>query len=409
MDPHRAVERRLRDRGVAAVFISGAAFGAALAASLTLKAQTWRDISVLSMWLMKLPVACISPGASEGDLTSPVLARILFYASILNSAAVITIWLSSTPNPCGAIVALPGFLMCVVHSCVPIVCWTNPRLCWAAYRVAACITGVLQLVRVAAQTHAVRLAEAADASGLLPSLLGDSRLSHALLAAEQCQAHRHFLPRNVSFHGAVVFGCVGLSLGLALTPALRLALAKASGSFGLPASRVLHLSDGICIPPDQHGLDPDAPSEGSCSWKSSGLFAGKKSCSLWSGWSAEWSDADLTYQEKLSQKLQLVPLPDFHDPTGFRRWKHAVKAEKERLAEAEAQKAKRRAIHHGKAYGRLVWLLLSRAQRRPSCKLAIIPRDALRLIVLTAITNETTRLDKLYSARLRAGATTYRG
>ena len=86
-----------------------------------------------------------------------------------------------------------------------------------------------------------------------------------------------------------------------------------------------------------------------------------------------------------------------------------MKAEKERLAEAEAQKAKRRAKHHGKAYGRLVWLLLSRAQRRPSCKLAIIPRDALRLIVLTVITNETTRLDKLYSARLRAGATTYRG
>ena len=408
MDPHCAVERRLRDRGVAAVFFSCAAFGAALAASLTLKAQTWRDISVLSMWLMKLPVACISPGASEGDLSSPVLVRILFYASILNSAAVIAVWLSNTPNPCAAIVALPGFVMCVVHSCLPIICWINPRLYWGAYRVAACITGVLQLVRVAAQTHAVRLAEAADASGLLLFLLGDSGIPHPMLAAEQCQAHRQFPPRNVSFQAAVVFGCAGLSLGLVLTPALRFALAKASGSFGLPASRVLHLSDGICIPPDQHGLDPDAPSEGSCSWKSSGLFAGKKS-SLWSGWSAEWSDADLTYQEKLSQNLQLVPLPDFHDPTGFRRWKHAVKAEKARLAEAEAQKAKRRALHHGKAHGRLVWLLLSRAQRRPSCKLAIIPRDALRLIVLTVITNETTRLDKLYSARLRAGATTYRG
>ena len=108
--------------------------------------------------------------------------------------------------------------------------------------------GAVQLVRVAAQTRAVRLAEAADASGLLPSLLGDSGLpylsQYPMLSAEQCQARAPPVPPPpsaetiVSFHGAVVCGCAGLSLGLVLTPALRFALAKAGYSDGVPA-RVL--------------------------------------------------------------------------------------------------------------------------------------------------------------------------
>jgi hypothetical protein len=40
----------------------------------------------------------------------------------------------------------------------------------------------------------------------------------------------------VSFHGAVVCGCAGLSLGLVLTPALRFALAKAGYSDGVPGT-----------------------------------------------------------------------------------------------------------------------------------------------------------------------------
>lgn len=413
MDPHRAVELRLRDRGVHALLMGCAAFGVGLAASLTLETQLLRDVSVLSMFLGRLPVACISPGASEDDLRSPVLRRILFYTSACDSAAtmiVASIWLRRPTNPCGAIAVLPSFVICIARSCEPILCWINPTFCWPAFRIASCITGALQLVRVATQTHAVRLAQAAGASGLL-SLLGDSGRPYLMPAAYQCQSHRMFMPGDVSLYGAMGCGCVCLLSGLFLTPAVRGVLAKASGSFGLPASRVLHLSDGICIAPDQDGLGPNAPSEDFCSklsWKSSGLFAGKKS-SLWSGWSEAWSDPDLTCQEKLCRNLRRLRLPDRRDPTGFAKWKYAVKVTKERLAEAEAQKAKRRALHHGKAYGRLIWLLLRRAQRDPSRMLAIIPRDALRLIVQKAIVDETTRLDKLYSARLRAGAATYRG
>ena len=106
MDPHTTVELRLRKRG-AAVLLSAAAFSAALVASLTLH-KTLKHFGVLSMWLARLPVTCISPGTSDGDLSSPALVLLLFNASSLTAAVAIAIWLSSPPSPCGAIVALPG-------------------------------------------------------------------------------------------------------------------------------------------------------------------------------------------------------------------------------------------------------------------------------------------------------------
>ena len=88
--------------------------------------------------------------------------------------------------------------------------------------------------------------------------------------------------------------------------------------------------------------------------------------------------------------------------------KRQLAKSRQRLAAEEAQKARRRATHHGKAYGKLVWKLLRRAQRRPENPLSMVPKDALRIIVATAVEDETGRLEELYASRVAAGAS-YRG
>ena len=136
---------------------------------------------------------------------------------------------------------------------------------------------------------------------------------------------------------------------------------------------------------------------------SSGPFA-LRAHSLWSGWSAAWSDPDLTYQEKLSRAMGW-DVAGF----GFRSLREAVRKAKAYLADVEAAKAKRRAAEHGKSHGRLVWKILRRAQRDPASPLCCVPRDALRIIVHEFIRGEVARLEVLYSERLAAGATSYRG
>merc|ERR1719272_2294941 len=96
-------------------------------------------------------------------------------------------------------------------------------------------SGVLQLVRVMAQAHALRLANAAAALGL-------SELLPISLAA-QCQAHPSFQPGGISQPAALCFGCVALLTGLVLTPSMRTRLAILSGRFGSPAARVLNLGE----------------------------------------------------------------------------------------------------------------------------------------------------------------------
>ena len=136
---------------------------------------------------------------------------------------------------------------------------------------------------------------------------------------------------------------------------------------------------------------------------SSGPFP-MRANSLWSGWSAAWSDPDLTYQQKLSRALGRGAAG-----LGFRSLQQAVREAKAYLAGLEASKAKRRAALHGKAHGRLVWKLLRRAQRDPASPITCVPRDALRIIVDEFIRAEVARLEVLYAERLAAGATSYRG
>ena len=146
------------------------------------------------------------------------------------------------------------------------------------------------------------------------------------------------------------------------------------------------------------GATSDATSDAT----SSGPFAAPSS--LWSGWSAAWSDPDLTYQQKLSRVLGGVTAG-----LSFTNLKQAVREAKAYLAELEASKARRRAAQHGKAHGRLVWKLLRRAQRDPASPITCVPRDALRIIVDEFIRAEVARLEVLYAERLAAGATSYRG
>ena len=85
---------------------------------------------------------------------------------------------------------------------------------------------------------------------------------YPMLSAEQCQARAaSSSPPSaetiVSFHGAVVCGCAGLSLGLVLTPALRFALAKAGYSDGVPGTP-LSESDHQDARPGGAGNVPEA-------------------------------------------------------------------------------------------------------------------------------------------------------
>ena len=120
-----------------------------------------------------------------------------------------------------------------------------------------------------------------------------------------------------------------------------------------------------------------------------------------------WSDkGEASQAVKLSHFLGPTPLLPLNRDEMLRQ----IQAAKASLAEAEVSKAERRAAHYGKAYGKLVWLLLRRAQRRiPQHPLALLPRDALRMILANVIEDETTRLKQLYSGRLLAGAPSFRG
>ena len=149
---------------------------------------------------------------------------------------------------------------------------------------------------------------------------------------------------------------------------------------------------------------PDAPRcQPAGSEASSGPFSRPRS--LWSGWSAAWSDPeDATYQQKLSQML----IPHSRMRVSFdarEQVQESVRWAKAALAKQEASKAKRRAEQHGKARAPLVWRLL----RHGTSPLARLPKDALRIIINEWAAAETARLERLYAHRLAEGATSYRG
>ena len=411
MNAEALVNRRLWVRAGVATSVSAAVVVCFISAARFSSATSRAAAVLVPQPFFAVLMSCVSPGASKADLSSPVLKRAMLYASAVQAAAATCSWMTFVmaghPNPCGPISLLPGLCMRLTFNAVPILGMINARwyqntgvTYWPSYRFALISTGIMQLARVAARMQAVRLAEAMTELGF-PGLLP---------AAAACQAHPWFLPGQVSLATAICFGCVSLLLGLVMTPAVRTRLAVLSGSFGLPAARVLHLNDGVLLQPDTVVGGDTAPIAGDRSDGCSSGLAGKKT-SLWSGWSAGWSDYSDTPKARLVRSLGPAGsrLGDVL-PRDFKTMQSAIKAAKARLAEDDARKAMRRAEHHGKVYGKLVWLLLRRAQRRrPGDLLALIPRDALRIIVNATIVDETARLEQLYSARLKAGAPSYRG
>ena len=137
---------------------------------------------------------------------------------------------------------------------------------------------------------------------------------------------------------------------------------------------------------------------------SSGPFS-IRAHSLWSGWSAVWSDPDITYKEKLSREIGR----HVQHGADFNSFREAAQRARAFLAESEARKATRRAAQYGDAHGRLVWKLLRRSQSDPSSPFSDIPKDALRIIVDEYTRGEIARLESVFSQRLAAGATSYRG
>ena len=216
-------------------------------------AGMWRTAAVVgTMPLASLVVACVSPAASPDDI-SPVLERGMLYTSIVGGVASFSTWVKVAPqHPCHPIAMLPGLLMCLAMGAVPLFGMRNAMDYWPAHRFALVASGVMQFARVAAQANALRLANAAAAFGL-------SEL-FPMPVAVQCQTHGLFLPGAVPLSGALIFGCICCATGLALTPSMRTRLATLSGRFGLPAARVLRLSDGILLEhePDPNELEPNA-------------------------------------------------------------------------------------------------------------------------------------------------------
>ena len=210
--------------------------------------EMWRTAAVIiTVPFCSLVVACVSPVASPDDI-SPVLERGMLYTSTVGGVASFSTWVKVAPqHPCHPVAMLPGLLMCLVMGAVPLLGMRNAMNYWPAHRFALVSSGVMQFARVAAQSYALRLANAAAAFGLSELL--------PMPVAEQCQAHGLFLPGAVSLHGALSFGVMCCATGLALTPSMRTRLATLSGRFGLPAARVLRLSDGILLEPDP--IDPN--------------------------------------------------------------------------------------------------------------------------------------------------------
>ena len=195
-----------------------------------------------------------------------------------------------------------------------------------------------------------------------------------------------------------------------MTPTLRLWLSEALGF----ATIVLSLTEvtGLDLELVQKPMDtepravpttPAAPA--SASGTSSGLFAGETT-SLWSGWSASWSDAEGDRIDTVGAKLSCALPPARLENLSFAAMQREIRILKAESAKEAAAKAKRRAPYRAKAYGTLVWKVLRRAQRNPEATLSLIPRDALRIIVREVVAAETERLMLVYSTRLAAGAPT---
>ena len=291
MDASRVVDERLRKRAAFATS-AGHAVCSVLVAVANFQAEPWRTAAVLlPSPLFSLLMVCISPAASDSDLGTPTLERPMLNVSISSAVASMGTFFAAARHRWHPIDSLHGLIMSLTHFCVPCLGVCNARWFWPAHRAALTVSGALHIARVIAQTHDLLLAKTAS--------------------IEQC----HTLSRPA----AIAFGCVLMTMGLALTPSIRTWLATRFGSFGLPGARVLQLKDGILLPPEN-----DQPSTTWCSnasrsrsrrsrcsvGASSGLFAGKEP-SLWSGWSASWSDCGKSSSAKLSLMLTQAggPMP----------------------------------------------------------------------------------------------------
>ena len=188
--------------------------------------------------LVSLIMASMSPAASSDDI-SPILEWGMLFGSSVGAVAPFVNWYIALGLPnaaaCHQVTMLPGFFMVLACFSVPFFGMRNSLYFWPAHRFSMITSGVLQLIRVMAQAHALRLANAAAALGL-------SELLPISLAA-QCQAHPSFQPGGISQPAALSFGCVALLTGLVLTPSMRTRLAILSGRFGSPAARVLNLGE----------------------------------------------------------------------------------------------------------------------------------------------------------------------
>ena len=199
----------------------------------------WKTAAILvPAPLVSLIMASMSPAASSDDI-SPILERGMLFGSSVTALTPLANWFIALRLPnaaaCQQLTMLPGFLMVLACISVPLFGMRNSLHYWPAHRFSMIISGVLQLVRTAAQVHALRLANAAATLGL-------SELLPISLAA-QCQAHPSFQPGGISQPAALSFGCVALLTGLVLTPSMRTRLAILSGRFGSPAARVLNLGE----------------------------------------------------------------------------------------------------------------------------------------------------------------------
>ena len=216
----------------------------------------WKTVAVLTPApLVSVIMASMSPAASSNDI-SPILERGMLFGSSVGAVTTLANWLFALRMPnaaaCHHLTMLPGFLMVLACMSVPFFGMRNSLHYWSAHRFAMITSGVLQLLRTAAQARGLRLANAAAALGL-------SKLLPISLAA-QCQAHPNFQPGGVSQPAALGFACVALLTGLVLTPSMRTRLARLSGRFGSPAARVVKLGElgADALGPGADALGPRA-------------------------------------------------------------------------------------------------------------------------------------------------------
>ena len=379
------LSRRLRRRSW---FIAGA--GAALCGvsivtsgrSEPAASRVWQNAMICAApFVFMVLVACVCPDCPDNDNGDPMRSKAYMYASTGFFGVAVNQFRTgalSSDNECGALTSLPGLLMVVAFGLVPLFGWYHPRWYWPAGRVAQGTIGGLQLARVYAQTHAVRLADAAAAIGastLLP-----------MPVAQRCQASPTFLPGQLPWELAVCWGGINVLLSLMWTPSVRVRAATLAERLGLPAARVFHLADGVLL--------ADAGAE-STSSSSSGLFGAKKTFSLWSGKTSVVSASDLCW--KRSPHPPFAPPPPPLSPRIRSSLERLLRA---KVIAAKERKCQRLAANHAQARGKLVWTLLRRAQKRDEkCKLSLISKDALRVVVGWVVKAETARLEAVYSVR----------